>query len=88
MLRKFARCEKLYSPLKRQARKLSYDLLLRGDTAAPVILKFLQFYPNFIDEGEEAEVCKELRKKFEKKKYLTDHWDSVISKYRETVSLK
>ena len=46
--------------------------------------KFLIVVPNFISALEEEAVAQFVQPKLQRKRYEGDHWDSVITKYKET----
>jgi hypothetical protein len=46
--------------------------------------KFLIVVPNFISELEEEAVAQFVQPKLQRKRYEGNHWDSVITKYKET----
>ena len=49
-----------------------------------IVSKYLQWYPSLVSVEEECKLCIFLKDKFKTKKYQSNHWDNVISKYRET----
>lgn len=46
--------------------------------------KFLIVVPNFISEFEEEAIAQFVQPKLQRKRYEGNHWDSVITKYKET----
>ena len=48
------------------------------------IRKFLLIIPEIITEAEEEAIVLFVNPKLQRKRYEGDHWDSVISKYKET----
>ena len=46
--------------------------------------KYLLIVPNIISECEEEAIIRFVQPKLQRKRYEGDHWDSVISKYKET----
>jgi hypothetical protein len=48
------------------------------------IKKFLLIVPDIISENEEEKILEFVKTKLQRKRYEGDHWDSVITKYKET----
>lgn len=48
------------------------------------IKKFLLIVPDIISENEEESILEFVKPKLQRKRYEGDHWDSVITKYKET----
>ena len=48
------------------------------------IKKFLLIVPDIISEAEEEAIMRFVQPKLQRKRYEGNHWDSVISKYKET----
>jgi hypothetical protein len=48
------------------------------------IKKFLLIVPDIISEKEEESILEFVKPKLRRKRYEGDHWDSVITKYKET----
>ena len=48
-----------------------------------LVSKHFQFFHEIITNEEEDFLCDFLKEKFKKKKYQSNHWDNVISRYRE-----
>lgn len=57
-----------------------------GDTPQlrDVVKRGLRIYKEFITQDEHDSLVKESDAIFSKRKYVEDHWDNVISNYKET----